>query len=159
VDTLAGGWRANVPAHPPVAESIAAHELTHVWQAQLGCLPSAGDHQYLWLVEGSATALGFAAVEAAGDIDARGVAAELQQWGRSARGLSTDLRRYEREGGGDAHYALWARAVQQLLRPRGPVALRDFCRAVGRGTPWREAFAQAFGMTVDHFYATFSSRP
>lgn len=158
VDTLAGGWRGSVPAHPAIAESIAAHELTHVWQAQLGCLPSAGDHQYLWLVEGSATALGFAAVEAAGDIDAVGVDAELRRWRRSARGLSIDLRRYEREGGGDAQYALWAGAVQQLLRPHGPVTLRDFCRAVGRGTPWREAFAEAFDVTVEQFYAAFRSR-
>ena len=65
------------------------------------------------------------------------------------------LEGYERGISGDPAYALAERAVAQLVARSGEPSLIHFCRAVGRGQPWREAFLTSFGVSVPDFYRAF----
>jgi nitroreductase len=68
------------------------------------------------------------------------------------------LASYERGVRSDASYSLAREAVQRLIQKTGSAgSLETFCRRVGEGTPWRDAFAQAFGVTLDAFYAEFEA--
>jgi hypothetical protein len=102
-----------------------------------------------------------------------GIATEARV-GREIRGdgaLDSNLeplRRYERDGGRDAEYALWHLAVRRLLgvavvtgaapARRPEAALGRFCGRVGLGRPWRTAFRQSFGIAPARFYASFERR-
>ena len=33
----------------------------------------------------------------------------------------------------------------------------EYYRLVGKGTPWKEAFARSFGITIDYFYEQFEA--
>ena len=54
-------------------------------------------------------------------------------------------------------YSLAYLAVDRLLAANGPLPLRAWCQAVGRGEEWHAAFAAAFGESTDAFYARFES--
>jgi len=54
-------------------------------------------------------------------------------------------------------YSVAYLAVDRLLAANGPLPLRAWCEAVGRGMDWRAAFAQAFGESTDAFYARFET--
>ena len=54
-------------------------------------------------------------------------------------------------------YSVAYLAVDRLLAANGPLPLRAWCDAVGRGVEWHAAFAQAFGEPTDTFYARFAS--
>jgi hypothetical protein len=106
--------------------------------------------------------LAFQSLVAAGRWSDTDAAAQLRDWGLGAADLEP-LAAYERAGAGvgDPAYALFHLATRQLdaEAPR-PAALMDFCRAVGGGRPWRDAFTEAFGRPVDDFYARFeAARP
>jgi hypothetical protein len=160
VDALTPAWRRSVATRPAVASGVPAHELVHVWQAELGCLRSAEDHEFLWLTEGTATAFAWWALEDAGLAGPEEGRASIREWGAFDPGNDA-LRGDERaaDGTGDPEYARWHLAVRDLLRraDRGPDAVRDFCLAVGRGTPWRAAFSATFGLGVEDFYSRFGA--
>jgi hypothetical protein len=54
-------------------------------------------------------------------------------------------------------YSVAYLAVDRLLAANGPLPLRTWCQAVGRGVEWHAAFAQAFGEQTDAFYARFEA--
>jgi hypothetical protein len=161
VDTRTPSWR-RISAHDPVlARGISAHELVHVLQAELGCLPGPEDHELLRLVEGMAVHGASEAQVAAGTTTPVRAAEAVRGFG-AFRPQVGPLRRYERRGGGDLEYALWHLAVRDLLRRtgRGPMALRRLCVRVGEGASFADAFAAAFGLDVAAFYHAFeAARP
>jgi hypothetical protein len=55
------------------------------------------------------------------------------------------------------HVDVYALAVDFLLRGRDPASLSSYLEAIGRGTPWREAFAATFGLSLESFYADFAA--
>jgi hypothetical protein len=54
-------------------------------------------------------------------------------------------------------YSVAYLAVDRLLAANGPLPLREWCNAVGRGVEWHAAFAQAFGEDTAAFYARFEA--
>ena len=149
VNTRRGAW-PHARSDPQAATVLLAHERFHNVQGQLGCLPGPDEHEYAW-VEGSATWVGFAAAVHAGLLTERAADEELDRW-RAAEPDAGPLPRYERGISGDGQYALAARAVEVLVRRTEPNSLLTFCRSVGDGRPWRDAFRSAFGLPVDAFY-------
>lgn len=155
VDALVPIWRENVQNEPVVASGVSAHELVHVWQEELGC---GSDDQYLWLTEGMATDFAWRALVAAGLTTERATGEAIRRFGAFNERVGP-LQSYEDRTGADPEYALWHLAVRDLLRGSrsGPAAMRSFCEFVGNGTGWRDAFARAFGRSVDQFYRAFAA--
>lgn len=155
VQTRGQVWRYALREDPVLALSIIAHEHFHNLQGQLGCLPGPGAHTFRWLVEGSATFVGWQTLVSAGRTTQPRVDAEMREWGGFSE-LLKPLREYERVLPGDPEYALAHRAVELLVkRAESPASLVTFCRLVGQGVAWRDAFRHAFGVTTDNFYKTF----
>ena len=159
INTRAPAWRSQLAENPDLAAAVAAHEHVHNLQGQLGCLRGRDGHEWLWLFEGMAVHLGFQALVSAGRWPDAAAAGQIREWGVSDPVL-LPLSHYERTGAGvgDPAYALFHLATRYLdeQAPR-PTALADFCRAVGGGQPWRDAFTQAFGVPVDTFYSRFAA--
>jgi hypothetical protein len=161
VDTATLSWQWLMLKDRLAATSISAHEYVHVLQAEIGCLHA---DEYRWIVEGMATDLAWQTLVAAGRVTDARVARTIRQDGAFDPTLEP-LSNYEREDGRDQEYALWHLATRRLLREavadgaapagRPEVALLRFCKGVGRGRPWRRAFARSFGMPVGKFYARF----
>lgn len=157
LNTRAGAWEEQFRLDPALIAQLVAHEHVHNVQAQVGCFAGPDEHEWLWLFEGMATHLAFRAMVAAGRMPAAAADEQMRRWGAADPGLRP-LRAYERGGAsvGDGAYALFHLGTRYLddLAPR-PDAMLDFCRRAATGTAWREAFAAAFGVTVDDFYARF----
>ena len=157
LNTRAGAWRQQFAMDPALIAQLVAHEHVHNVQAQTGCSAGPDEHEWLWLFEGMATHLAFRAMVADGRLPEAAAGEQMRRWGVGDPGLRP-LREYERSGAGDgdAAYALFHLATRRLdeLAPR-PDAMLDFCRRAAAGTPWREAFAAAFGLSVEEFYAGF----
>lgn len=159
LNTKAPAWRSHLADDPAQIAVVAAHEHVHNVQAQLGCLRSRDDHQWLWLFEGMAVHLAFQSMVTAGRWPDTAVHAQLRDWGLADADLEP-LPAYERDGAGvgDPAYALFHLATRYLDgQAARPSALMDFCRSVGRGRPWRDAFTETFGVSVDDFYARFAA--
>lgn len=155
VNTTRPVWRYAVREGSTLALSIVAHEHLHNLQGQLGRLPGPDEHTHLWLVEGTATYLGWQTVRRAGRVTEADIAREMRAWGGFRPGLKP-LSSYERTLGGDPEYALAHRAVRRLVARTGtPASLVRFCERVGEGQRWRDAFRAAFGLPVGAFYADF----
>ena len=145
--------------HPEAAASAPAHEAVHRWQRELGC--DRHEDEYVWLVEGNATDFAWRALVHAGITTEAATGQAIRRFG-ALEGQVGPLQRYETGSGADAQYALWHLAVRDLLRraPSGPLAMRRFCEAVGRGIPWRASFTSAFGLSLEQFYRAFeAARP
>ncbi|HEV2249423.1 MAG TPA: hypothetical protein VGT60_02825 [Candidatus Limnocylindria bacterium] len=134
---------------------LAAHEYVHVWQGELG-----GNACMLgprWLSEGMAESLAYRSLAAAGLIPQ----ANLDTFTRRQLSTATThptLAQLETQWNDSANpYSVAYLAVDRLLAANGPLPLRSWCEAVGRGVEWHAAFAQAFGETTDAFYARFES--
>ena len=159
IDALVPVWRDNVREDPAAAASAPAHEAVHRWQRELGC--DRHEDEHVWLTEGGAMDFAWRALVHAGLTSEAATGRAIRRSG-ALDGQVGPLRRYETESGADPEYFLWPLAVRDLLRraPGGPLAMLRFCEAVGRGTPWRTAFAAAFGLSVGRFYREFeAARP
>jgi hypothetical protein len=169
VDTANIEWNVLLSENRPAATAVSGHEYAHVWQSELGCLPSGDRREYRWLVEGMATYLAWRALVHYGGASE---ALERQTIRRGGDWASNrePLRTYEREGGRTPQYALWHLAIHRLLRAAvalraapsklPELALRAFCERVGAGLSWRAAFLRSFGLSAEEFYARFeASRP
>jgi hypothetical protein len=132
---------------------LAAHEYVHVWQYDTGgsaCMVGGPR----WLSEGMAESLAYRSLVAGGRIGASNLDVFTKRQLRSARYVT--LRSLESQWPSDANpFAVGYLAVDRLLAVPAPTALRSYCARVGRGEPWRTAFAAAFGMDVETFYARF----
>ena len=133
---------------------LAAHEYVHVWQYDLGGNPCMLGPR--WLSEGMAESLAYRSLIAAGRIPAANLDVFTKRQLRSARYVT--LRSLESQWPSDANpFAVGYLAVDRLLASPDPRALRTFCTRVGRGEAWTSAFAGAFGMDIDAFYARFEA--
>lgn len=147
----------------PSRSKIAIHETLHVLQSELagrGALggpddqiPRAGPK---WLFEGAAEWTAYQAIAEGGLI---GIDAARALWIATTKRLSsTPLSALEvRAGRPFGAYDLYALAVDYLVRARNPATLSTYLEAIGRGTPWRDAFATTFGLTIESFYAEFAA--
>lgn len=143
---------------------VAVHELVHVVQGQLlgdvrlggsaDEVPPAGPR---WLTEGMAEYLGYMGA------DAEGLAPfgrTRATWVGQLAGTATPLRAFENLRGFQETQQAWAvvsLAVELLARGRGEPALLTYYESVGLGVPWRDAFARAFGRTIEVFYDEFEA--
>jgi hypothetical protein len=165
IDTASPAWKWMMLRDPIAATAAAGHEYVHVLQGELGCLSGEARKRYRWIAEGMAEEVSWRALVAAHRIGGSRIAREIHGSGAFDPNLQP-LQAYEREGGRDPEYALWHLATRRLLREavatgsapskRPEMALRRFCRRVGKGTPWRAAFRRSFGLTTDAFYTEFA---
>ena len=134
---------------------LAAHEYVHVWQGELG-----GNACMLgprWLSEGMAESLAYRTLVDAGLIPQANMDTFTK---RQLLTASTHpaLAQLETQWPDSANpYSVAYLAVDRLLAANGPLPLRAWCEAVGRGVEWHTAFAQAFGEDTASFYARFES--
>jgi hypothetical protein len=143
-----------------------AHEVFHVVQgAQIAPKELIGvpDDQIpiggpRWLIEGAAEVGGFSAIAHAGlyPLDQ----ARAEQVARSKLNespLPSYATQPEWQRNPRAVYSLAFVAVDYLTRGRGLQSLVAFWRVIGRGASWQDAFATAFGRSIDTFYAEFET--
>ncbi|MCC6237628.1 MAG: hypothetical protein IT299_08645 [Dehalococcoidia bacterium] len=138
------GW-----AHQP---KIAAHEFVHVYQAELGCI----DKMPIWMAEGMAENLAFAAMRRSGMVSA----AQFTTWFETLLSLfplSTPLSSMEDSIDPDGGYELSALAIRELLQGRPVSTLRDFCLDLAGGKDWKAAVPERFGRSIELFYADFEN--
>ena len=133
---------------------LAAHEYIHVWQYDVGgraCMLTPR-----WLAEGMAESLAYRSLVAAGRISAANLDVFTKRQLRNGRYVT--LRSLETQWPSDANpFAVGYLAVDRLLAVPSPVALRTYCARVGRGETWQAAFAAAFGVDIDTFYARYEA--
>ena len=158
-------WMAPVwfATSEPDRSKIAIHEVVHVLQAELagrGALggrddevPRAGPK---WLFEGHAE---WTAYQAVAMMRLLSIESARARWIATTKALAgTPLAALEvRAARPVGAYDIYALAVDFLLRGREPASLSAYLEAIGRGTPWRAAFATTFGMTVEAFYVDFAA--
>jgi hypothetical protein len=136
-------------------KELAAHEYVHVWQSELG-----GNACMLgprWLSEGMAESLAYRTLVADGVIPQGNTDTFTKRQLISATTHPT-LAQLETQWPDSANpYSVAYLAVDRLLAANGPLPLRAWCGAVGRGVEWHTAFAQAFGEPTDAFYARFEA--
>jgi hypothetical protein len=158
INTARDSWPTALAGDGLQAKLLAAHEYAHIWQAENGCYFEEDDHTHQWLFEGIATYLSWRALTEMGGEPEASVRENLRFY-RAGRAGLPPLLAHEREGGSDsALYAKWHLAVRRLValsRAAGDRSLLRFCRAVARGSPWRRAFADSFGVSVKGFYRAF----
>ncbi|MBG0827022.1 hypothetical protein HS041_04495 [Planomonospora sp. ID67723] len=157
VNTMSPTWREVMAGDVTAAQSIIAHEHVHNLQGQVGCVRPSGEHEWLWLFEGMAVHLAYQAMVAEGRWKDGEAIDQIRRWGVDDPKLGP-LQDYERTGTGlgDPAYALFHLATRSLVeQSEGPRSLLEFCRETARGRPWREAFAGAFGLSPEAFYARF----
>ena len=134
---------------------LAAHEYVHVWQGELG-----GNACMLgprWLSEGMAESLAYRALVADGLVPQANMDTFTKRQLITAA-THPALAQLETQWQDSANpYSVAYLAVDRLLAANGPLPLRAWCEAVGRGIEWHAAFAQAFGEPTDVFYARFES--
>jgi hypothetical protein len=152
VNTVSGVWQQGLNETPGIAIAVMAHEHYHTVQGQQGCLPPPGDRRYAWITEGSATYIGWETAIHAGLLDRAWVddlIADILAGTTTAEPLST----YETHADGDAIYMRSYQAIGQLVAGAGSVrSLEQFCTQIGAGMEWHQAFATAFGLSVETFY-------
>ena len=134
---------------------LAAHEYVHVWQGELGgtsCMLGPR-----WLSEGMAESLAYRSLVGAGLIPQANMDVFTKRQ-LSTASTHPALAELETQWPDSANpYSVAYLAVDRLLAANGPLPLRSWCAAVGRGVEWHSAFASAFGEDTAAFYARFES--
>jgi hypothetical protein len=153
VMTQADGWETSPPF---VRVHVMAHELVHVLHRSL--VGGLYESTPLWLDEGLADYLGYAAVVDAGLVSAEAVTANhtaLVVFGGDAPELSAMEDRFAISVLPAKAYSLAYLAAEMLLEPVGVAAVRTFYEQIAAGSDWRSAFAVAFERDPGEFYAAF----
>jgi hypothetical protein len=138
---------------------IIVHEYFHL--VQFGLTRNMYDPGPIWLLEGSAELVGFRAVADASLVSFEAVLDRWIAYGLQGPLANTSLADIESATASPdllcCMYELAPMAVHLLVEDRGLAALGDYYGVIGNGMPWREAFASAFGMSVEEFYASFDA--
>ncbi len=121
----------------------APHEYFHVIQYQLANDRPWGPH---WLVEGSAT---YAEEAYDGDLDFRRAIAP------AGASYVASIRETESANQVRLNYHLGFLAVDWIVGQAGERSLLQYYRLLPSHDGWEEAFAAAFGLTIDEFYERF----
>ncbi|WP_217356595.1 hypothetical protein [Ruegeria atlantica] len=139
-------------------EPVFIHEEIHVIQFQLAGQPGglADDETRLkamgpeWLLEGMAE---FPALVIYGGIE---VSMDFDHAGLNLRDLET----YQEFNNSPSEISgpLVNAAAATLLEGRSFRRAFEFYEALGKGQPWRDAFKQTFGLSVDEFYLEFDRK-
>jgi len=114
----------------------------------------------VWLAEGSAEYEAFMATDSAG---AQSFAEGRQQEQRSARRITLPLQAMETwqqpraTNQTDGPYSVGFFAVEDLASLAGADSIKQYWSAARTAQRWQDAFAAAFGLSADDFYAQFSS--
>lgn len=147
------------------ATKIAVHEVFHVLQSELAGdralnsgfedLPRAGPR---WISEGWAELVAYLAIADARLTSMAGVRAD---WAQRTRSSPVTLQRLaflrgHFDAGGNA-WGIMPLAVERLVGEGGAAKVLSYFAAIGRGEAWENAFATAFGKSVDAFYAEFEA--
>lgn len=154
-------------ATPAARLKILAHELFHHVQQELqknqsnwGTTP---DTQVrpggpVWLNEGSAEWMGYQVAAARGAYSFPAALAGYIKQAKATDAPLSQLETYAQMHAVPAAYG-WLFAACDYLASRagGLPAFLDYWRRIGAGTPWRDAFQQSFGRSVDQFYAEFAA--
>jgi hypothetical protein len=134
---------------------LAAHEYVHLWQYAIG-----GDRCMVgvrWIAEGMAESFAYRSLIADGLIPAGNLDTFTKRQLTTASNHAT-LQSLESSFPSDAKpFAVSYLAVDRLLAPKGLATIRDWCRRVGTGQEWHDAFSAAFGETTGAFYARFET--
>jgi hypothetical protein len=150
-------WTASTPPGRSLGLTI-AHEYFHVVQLQLSPQNPAQPPDRVrangpeWLAEGSAEYVG---QQVAGNYGAALAAAVSRM-----RAEHPALSKLETPAGFRSipnPFPICMLAVDQLVKDAGTASLTAFWRSTGQGTPWQQAFQQAFGRTVGAFYAELAA--
>jgi hypothetical protein len=155
VFTGSDGWLAA----PPFSRVHAAmHEFIHVYQHDR--LQSKEERVPAWFIEGSAEYLSYDALIEKGLVT-RSAADAYRYFDLGIDSSLGELESYEglgafQESTGPT-YDLAYLAVEQLALSSGPKAIGEFIDGVSIGLPMKDAFAQAFGTSIDDFYAEFEA--
>jgi hypothetical protein len=144
---------------------IAAHEAFHLFQYELAGartlgvqgldeVPTAGPW---WIAEGTAKYFADLAIVREGVLRLADIRAE---WIRRTKVNTTSLAqlatlRGQRETANP--YEVYTLASELLLRDRSPTLVFAYYEAIGRGVPWPDAFASAFGRSIQAFVAEFEA--
>lgn len=144
-------WQRVTPADRSIT---VAHETFHVLQNQLfpGAPFGASQFAVRWMLEGSAEWWGCYAAGIHG-VDER----KENYAGIVRQNPALTLADLEPLSAPQPAYGFGFIAVDRLVTMRGVESLFEFWRLAGSGVPWHDAFAQAFGMSVDAFYADFDA--
>jgi hypothetical protein len=149
-----------------------AHEYFHVLQRELtkfpgpprtdptspitsNCLGAGFDRGPTWLTEGSAELFGWLTVADAASVDMK-----LIRDAYSKAKFEGSLKDFEEslkfQSSSNHSYPLGFMATDYASKGKmAPVF--EYYRQVGKGVPWKEAFAKAFGVTLDYFYEQFEA--
>ena len=143
LNTANSNWRGQ-------EEKTTAHEYFHTLQWELNCWRAPR-----WLQEGSAEYFGYEVAIANGRYSRAFVEGFARITGIvDNRASIGTLREQEQTTVSVADsYKLFAYAAGELMRGPGFVSYRRFCEKFASGADWHAAFADAFGVTVDAFYA------
>lgn len=153
---------------PVFGFKVMAHEAHHVFQGQLypngwKATMVGNDRVWsigpVWLLEGAAEWVGWRLTIDRGLVPYDATRAEWEEWSRRIdRPLSELETRGAIDRTGNA-YLLSALAVDELIgtAPAGARSLTAYYKAIGRGTAWKTAFKQAFGVSVATFYKRFEA--
>lgn len=121
----------------------AAHEYFHVLQYELAGVRPWGPH---WLVEGSAT---YAEEAYDGDLEFRRAIAP------AGASFVSSIRETESANSVRLHYHLGFLAADWLVGHAGEHSLLQYYRLLPDHDGWEDAFAAAFGLTIEEFYEQF----
>ena len=144
---------------------IAAHEAFHLFQYELAGaralsvqgldeIPAAGPW---WIAEGTAKYFADLAIVREGVLRLEDVRAE---WIRRTKVNTASLAqlatlRGQRETANP--YEVYTLATELLVRDRNPTLVFTYYEAIARGLAWRDAFASAFGRSIETFVAEFEA--
>jgi len=134
---------------------LAAHEYIHLWQYAIG-----GDRCMVgvrWIAEGMAESFAYRSLVADGLIPSGNLDTFTKRQLTTASTHAT-LQSLESSFPSTAKpFAVSYLAVDRLLAPKGLATIRDWCRRVGTGQEWHDAFSAAFGETTGAFSARFEA--
>jgi hypothetical protein len=167
----AGGPHWKDVALAQVVQTV-AHEYFHVLQRELtkfpgppqtdptspvvsNCLGAGLDRGPTWLTEGSAEMFGWLTVASAASVDLR-----LIREAYSRNTFEGSLKDFEEalrfRSSADHSYPIGFLATDYASKGRmAPVF--EYYRLVGKGVPWKDAFARSFGITIEYFYEQFEA--
>jgi hypothetical protein len=147
-------------------QKIIAHELFHVFQYQLDKLVNNGatpSNQVrasgpVWLDEGAPELVGYHVSSDRGLTTYGTVLANQIVRTKQISAALSSLQTYDDQNIPGV-YSLFHVAADHLvtITPAGLAALSTYYNAIGNGVAWPDAFAGAFGMTVDAYYSNFAA--
>ncbi len=149
INTGGRGWTG---LNENLKRKLSAHELMHAYQGQ----NVNNEGEYDWVTEGIAEYAGYAALVDSGRLTQE----EARAYNKGLMLATPSIKRLENFTPGDSFvgypYALAYMAIDRLVGDRGMAAVGDYLRVSQTAPSFRDAFSEAFGMSVDVFEQDFA---